>query len=154
MRKTAVVLLLALATFAGSSSQAQNARVNNDDAARAAIRDMLSRQVDAWNAHNLEGFMAGYWNSPDLTFFSGGSVTKGWAPTLERYRAKYLAEGREMGKLDFFDLEVDVLAPDSAVVYGHWRLTMPKAEQNSGGLFSLVLRKFPDGWKIVHDHTS
>ena len=22
------------------------------------------------------------------------------------------------------------------------------------GLFTLIARKFPDGWKIVHDHTS
>lgn len=129
-------------------------QTDKDEPTRAAIRQVLANQVDAWNAHNLEGFMAGYWNSPDLTFFSGTNITRGWKPTLERYRNKYKAAGKEMGKLDFFDLDVEVLAPDAAVVYGHWRLTMSHPEQNGGGLFTLVFRKFADGWKIVHDHTS
>ena len=50
----------------------------------AAIRQVLQSQVDAWNRHDVEGFMAGYWNSPNLTFFSGASETRGWQQTLER----------------------------------------------------------------------
>ncbi len=70
-----------------------------------------------------------------------------------RYRQRYQAEGKEMGKLDFFDLRVEMLAPDAAWVEGHWHLKM-KNGQEPGGLFTLILRKFPGGWKIVHDHTS
>ena len=55
------------------------------------------RRWTAWNHHDLEGFMAGYWKSPDLTFFSGTTETHGWEPTLERYRARYQAEGHAMG---------------------------------------------------------
>jgi beta-aspartyl-peptidase (threonine type) len=57
-----------------------------------------------------------------------------------------------MGHLDFSDLEVETLGPDSAFVRGHWNLKMASGEQ--GGLFTLVFRKFSDGWKIIHDHTS
>ena len=59
--------------------------------------------------------MAGYWNSPDLTFFSGGTETQGWQATLERYRKKYQSAGAEMGKLEFSDLQVEMLGPQGRV---------------------------------------
>jgi beta-aspartyl-peptidase (threonine type) len=120
---------------------------------KSAIRSLLGRQVDAWNRGDLAGFMAGYWKSPELSFISGTTETRGWQSTLERYRKKYQAEGKEMGKLDFFDLRIEMLAPGAAFVRGHWHLKMKNGEE-PGGLFTLILRKFPEGWKIVHDHTS
>jgi beta-aspartyl-peptidase (threonine type) len=118
-----------------------------------AIRAVLKSQVDAWNRHDLEAFMAGYWNSPDLTFFSGGTETSGWAGALERYRKNYQAAGKEMGTLSFSDLKVVVLAPDAAFVRGRYHLIMSDGKKPEG-LFTLVWRKFPDGWRIVHDHSS
>jgi len=97
--------------------------------------------------------MSGYWNSPDLTFFSGANVTTGWQDTLERYRKRYQSEGHEMGQLRFSDLQITPLASDAAYVRGAWKLTM-KDGKMPHGLFTLLFRKFPDGWKIVHDHTS
>ena len=120
---------------------------------KTAIRNVLQQQVAAWNRHDLDGFMSGYWNSPDLIFFSGAQETSGWQATLERYRAKYQAEGRAMGKLEFSDLSVHELGPDAAFVLGEFHLTMPDGK-TPHGLFTLIFRKFPDGWKIVHDHTS
>jgi len=111
------------------------------------------RQQDAWNRHDLEAFMSGYWNSPDLTFFSGANVTTGWQATFERYRKRYQSERHEMGQLRFSDLEITPLASDAAFVRGTWKLTM-KDGKTPHGLFTLLFRKFPDGWKIVHDHTS
>jgi beta-aspartyl-peptidase (threonine type) len=110
-------------------------------------------QVEAWNRGDLEGFMQGYWNSPDLTFFSGTTVTRGWAPTLARYKQRYQSESREMGKLEFQDLDIDLLSRRSAVVTGKWQLTM-KSGQTPHGLFTLVLKRMSEGWRIVHDHTS
>jgi beta-aspartyl-peptidase (threonine type) len=126
---------------------------NGAEAQKSAIRSLLSTQVDAWNRGDLEGFMAGYWKSPELSFISGTTETRGWQPTLDRYRKKYQGEGKEMGKLDFFDLRVEMLAPDAAFVRGHWHLRM-KDGKEPGGLFTLILRKFPEGWRIIHDHTS
>jgi beta-aspartyl-peptidase (threonine type) len=97
--------------------------------------------------------MAGYWNSPELTFFSGGNVSKGWQSALDHYRKSYQGEGREMGKLEFSDLQIEVLNSDSALVRGSWHLMMPDGK-TPHGLFTLVFRKFPEGWKIVHDHSS
>ena len=53
----AVLLIVTLDT----SAQDSNAQIT------AAVRDVLVRQQDAWNGHDLEAFMSGYWNSPDLT---------------------------------------------------------------------------------------
>ena len=117
------------------------------------IKHMLMSQVEAWNRGDLEGFMQGYWNSPDLTFLSGTTITKGWAPTLARYKQRYQGEGREMGKLEFQDLDIDLLSRRSAVVTGKWQLTM-KTGQTPHGLFTLELKRMPKGWRIVHDHTS
>ena len=119
----------------------------------AAVQQVLVRQVEAWNHHDLEGFMAGYWNSPRLTFFSDGTKTSGWQSTLERYRKRYLSEGREMGNLAFSDLQVESLGEDSAFVRGAWQLTSADGK-NPHGLFTLIFHKFPEGWKIIHDHTS
>jgi len=119
----------------------------------AAIRQVLQTQIEAWNRHDLEGFMAGYWNSPELTFFSGATETHGWQETLVRYRTKYQAPGAEMGKLEFNDLQVELLGPTSAFVRGKFQLTLSNGKQPHG-LFTLVFRQFPEGWKIIHDHSS
>ena len=120
--------------------------------AKDAIRAVLDAQVVAWNKGDLDGFMKGYWKSKDLTFFSGGTKTSGWEATLERYQKKYKADGKEMGQLTFSELDIDVLSADSAVVRGRWKLKLSKDEP--GGLFTLLFKRFPDGWRIVHDHTS
>jgi ketosteroid isomerase-like protein len=121
--------------------------------AATEIEAVLHAQQDAWNAHNLEAFMAGYWNSPELTFFSGGTAAHGWQAAIERYRKNYQSGGKEMGKLEFADLQVTPLGPDSAFVRGSWHLAMSDGK-TPHGLFTLVFRKFADGWKIVHDHSS
>ena len=119
----------------------------------AAIRQVLQSQVEAWNHHDLDTFMAGYWNSTELTFFSGATVTHGWQPTLERYRRKYQSPGTEMGKLEFQDLQVEMLGPKAAFVRGKFLLTLSDGKQPHG-LFTLVFREFPEGWRIIHDHSS
>jgi ketosteroid isomerase-like protein len=122
-------------------------------AAEKEVEEVLRTQQEAWNHHDLDGFMAGYWNSADLTFFSGAKQTSGWQATLDRYRGKYAGPGNEMGKLEFSDLRIEMLGPDAAFVRGAFHLTMSDGK-TPHGIFTLVFRRFPDGWKIVHDHTS
>lgn len=116
------------------------------------IRQVLASQVAAWNHRDLEGFMKGYWRSPELTFYSGGTTVSGWEETLGRYRNRYQSAGKEMGKLEFTDLKIELLGPSAAFVRGQFHLKMDSSE--SDGLFTLTFRKFADGWKIIHDHTS
>jgi beta-aspartyl-peptidase (threonine type) len=96
--------------------------------------------------------MKGYLESDDLTFFSGGKKTTGWKATLQRYQKNYQADGKEMGKLAFEELSIEMLGADHALVRGRYRLQL--AKESPTGIFTLVMRKTPAGWRIVHDHTS
>jgi beta-aspartyl-peptidase (threonine type) len=124
-----------------------------EDQDPAAVRRLLDGQVAAWNRGDLEGFMKGYWRSDSLTFYSGGNVSHGWQVTLDRYRRRYQAEGREMGTLAFDLHDVTLPARGQALVRGGWSLKLKDGAPQ--GLFTLWLRWFPDaGWRVVHDHSS
>ena len=117
------------------------------------VRAVWSAQVEAWNRGDLDAFMAGYWKSSDLVFFSNGTETRGWQETLDRYRARYQAEGKQMGTLDFPQLDFLMLGTETALARGRWRLKMPDGMELTG-MTSVIFRKLPEGWRIVHDHSS
>ena len=119
--------------------------------ADAEIRAVLEQQARDWNAGSIERFMQGYARRVDIRFASGGDVMRGWQGVFDRYVKKY-GDRAAMGRLTFSDLEISVLSEDAAVALGRWRLQREKDEPS--GLFTLVLRRLPEGWRIVHDHTS
>ena|SRR6185369_2938078 len=115
------------------------------------IKKVMTDQAEAWNGGDIDSFMRGYWNSDKLVFVSGANVTRGWQPTLDRYKRTYDTRAK-MGTLTFSDLEITVLSKDSAVVLGSWSLA--RESDNPHGKFTLIFRKFREGWRIVMDHTS
>ncbi len=117
----------------------------------AALRSLLRSQAEAWNRGDIEGFMASYWKSDQTTFASSSGVFRGWQALLDRYRRNY-PDRAAMGRLEFSGLEISLLAPDAALILGRWQLEREK--DRPGGVFTLVARLFPEGWRIVHDHTS
>ena len=119
--------------------------------AQAGIRTVLETQRAAWNRGHLETFMEGYWKSDRTEFVGASGVQHGWQAVLDRYRRSY-PDRKAMGQLTFSELEIALLAPDAAYVVGHWQLE--READHPGGVFTLILRKFPEGWRIVHDHTS
>ena len=119
-------------------------------AIQVEIPRMLEQQAQAWNAGDIDAFMAPYWHSPDLTFSSGGKVTRGWQATRDRYHLRYPTR-EAMGRLTFSDIEVTEQGPNVALVLGRWRL---ERVEPIGGGFTLLLRKDDGRWVIVHDHTS
>src|SRR6266702_930774 len=133
--RIAFLLLALLAPLAAQSSKSSN-----------AVQQVLQQQQAAWNRHDLDAFMAGYWNSPELTFF-GTRKTSGWQATLDRYRKTYQGAGHEMGTLQFSDLQIEELARDVAFVRGRWQLTLSDGK-TPHGLFTLIFRHFREGWKI------
>jgi uncharacterized protein (TIGR02246 family) len=119
--------------------------------AASAVRAVLQEQADAWNAGELERFMDTY--AEDLVFYTGGNVLEGRESLAERYRKRYQKDGKEkMGRLTFSDLEVIALDGDHALARGRWKVVMQK--DTPEGLFTLLMRRTPGGWKIAHDHTS
>jgi len=121
------------------------------DGDRAAITAVLSVQQDAWNHSDVDKFLEGYWRSPDLTFSGTSGIARGWDAVLTRYKKNY-PDQAAMGHLEFSELEFRFLGKDAALVLGHWHLA--RAQGDIGGVFSLVWQRFPEGWKIIHDHTS
>jgi len=117
------------------------------------LRKILDDQTAAWNRGDLTGFMQGYWHSPEVTFFSGDRIIKGWESTLQRYRDKYQGAGKELGKLSFTDENIQMLGPDAALVTARWHLEMTDGKKLEG-LTTLLCKRLPEGWRIVHDHSS
>jgi len=119
----------------------------------AAVRHVLDLQRDAWNRGDLAAFMQTYWHSPDLVFFGSKDEIRGWQAAMDRYRRVYGSDKAHMGHLEFTGLTVVPLGKDAATCWGHWRLTLPEGTKKEG-LFTLILRHFPKGWRIIHDHSS
>lgn len=118
---------------------------------RAAISKILKEQQSAWNRGEVDAFLEGYWHSPELTFSGSGGIARGWDAVLARYKKSY-PDRAAMGQLDFSELDFRFLGPDAALVLGRWHLVREKGA--IGGVFSLVWQRFPEGWRIIHDHTS
>lgn len=140
----AIFLTLAACASSGVSPAAQASE-------EAAILSLLEAQDVAWNQGDIEGFMVGYWRSPDLRFASGGNITRGWDETLARYKARY-GDSSEMGTLTTSDHEIEILSADAAIAHGKWHLDW-KGKQ-PWGLYTLVLRKVDGAWVIVSDTTT
>lgn len=122
------------------------------DADRRAVEAVIEQQRLAWNRGDLDGYMAGYARLPGLLFTSGGKIRRGWDETRAAYLKRYGGNRAGMGQLAFEILEVSGLGGDGAVVLGRWRLT--ETPEAGSGVFTLVLERRPEGWRIVHDHTS
>jgi ketosteroid isomerase-like protein len=142
----ALIMLLSLAAF---SSRSAGAPPQSDDA--AAILTLLNDQTAAWNRGDIEGFMNGYWNSNQTEFVSSDGVSRGWQALLERYRRSY-PDRKAMGHLTFSDLEIRVECATAAYAVGEFHLQ--RETDNPSGVFTLNFGKFPDGWRIVVDHTT
>src|SRR5678815_2752790 len=119
---------------------------------RAAITSVLDHQVAAWNRGDLVSYMEGYARTPALVFTSGGNVRRGWQDAFDHYQARYATDPRAMGTLAFHIDSIDPVGADGAVVLGRWELT--GTEHAGRGGFSLVVERRPEGWRIIHDHTS
>jgi uncharacterized protein (TIGR02246 family) len=118
---------------------------------RTAIAEILRSQQTAWNRGDVDAFLECYWHSPELTFSGSSGIARGWDGVRARYKKSY-PDQAAMGQLDFSNLEYRFLGKDAALVLGNWHLK--RAKGDLGGVFSLVWQRFPEGWRIVHDHTS
>jgi ketosteroid isomerase-like protein len=123
------------------------------------IRAAITAQTEAWNHADIPTFMQAYEDSPDTTFI-GATLGKGYQPIRERYLRNYTTP-EQMGKLTFTDLDIRLLQSgcgksEIALVTGKFHLdrTAKGEAKKDDGIFSLVWRKGPHGWKIILDHTS
>lgn len=129
---------LALAAPAGASPESK-------------IRAVLEAQTDAWNRGDIDAFMTGYWKSDQTAFVGASGMTRGWQGVLDRYHKNY-PDRAAMGHLTFSNLEIHILCPDAAFAIGQFHLQ--REHDAPAGIFSLDFKKFPEGWRIVLDHTT
>jgi ketosteroid isomerase-like protein len=140
-------LVLIVGTL-GASTRFAGAAEGSDE---GQIRQLLLMQTNAWNRGDLDSFMAGYWKSDETAFVSANGITRGWQSVLDRYRKNY-PDRKAMGQLTFSGLEVHVLCRDAAFAIGQFELQ--RENDKPAGIFTLDFRKFPDGWRIIVDHTT
>lgn len=155
MSKLVVLLLFVLTAFLGlflsSEARSTDQTSASPEHDRAAITKILDEQQSTWNSGDVISFMKGYWNSPEVTFAGSGGIARGWESVLARYKREY-PDQAAMGQVNFSNVEVRFLGPDAALVLGQWHLR--RSSGDIGGVFSLVFQRLPEGWRIVHDHTS
>jgi ketosteroid isomerase-like protein len=151
MKRTLLAGIVVVAVVVVLGVQASGIAAKPAEDLAAQVRAVLNEQVAAWNRGDIEGFMQKYWKSERLVFVGSNGITRGWQTVLERYKRVY-PDRAAMGKLTFSDLETTALGKDAALVLGRWKLE--RTADKPGGVFTLILRRFPEGWRIVHDHTS
>jgi beta-aspartyl-peptidase (threonine type) len=120
---------------------------------RREILGVLGAQAEAWNRGDLDAFLSGYRPSEGTVFAGGDKVHRGFQAMERRYREAYPTK-EKMGRLAFSNLAFEQLESGLAVVTGSWELEVAGTEKRPGGVFTLIWRRFDEGWRIVHDHTS
>ena len=153
---TVSVLLIAVTSVPMAAGQGKDRAANSkpggrDAKAVAAIRSVLEAQAAGWNRGDIDAYMDGYMRSPETILVSGDNVTRGWQVVLDRYKKNYNTP-EKMGRLSFSEIEIKLISKDAATALGRWQLT--RAGDTPHGRFTLIFRRAPQGWRIVHDHTS
>ena len=118
---------------------------------RAAILSVVHRMEAAWNRGDFRGYMAGFKN-PDVVFVSGGKFQAGWQGTLDHYIRDYGGSAERRGTLHFYNMKVDLLAPDAAMLVGQYRLT--RGTRLTEGVNTRLFRKAHGQWRITINHVS
>ncbi len=121
------------------------------DAIQSPIQAVLDAQAAAWNRGDIDGYMDGYARDAKTEFVGGDTLTRGWQTVRDRYKKKY-GTREKMGVLTFSEIKITPLGADAALVIGRWKLARQKDKPH--GRFTLLFRKRPEGWRIVHDHSS
>jgi hypothetical protein len=119
--------------------------------ARRAILAVVAAMEAAWNRGDFRGYMAGFQN-PGVTFVSGGRIQKDWQATLDHYVRDYGGSPERRGRLHFYDMTIDVLCPDAAMLVGAFRLTRP--EHALQGINTRLFRRIAGRWVISMNHVS
>lgn len=150
------VAIASLATACRPAAPASGpAQQESASAARELVRDFtvqLDRGASDWNRGDLDGFMADYARDSLTGFVSGGRVQRGYEWIREHYAPRF-KEGTTRDSLRFEAVEARPLGAEHALVNARYVLFRGGVTTSSGP-FTLVMHRQPDGWKILHDHTS
>lgn len=128
-----------------------NKRDFNEGIIKSEVLKEIQKCEDGWNKGNLTDYMQSYLQSDSLRFSGNNSYRFGWKAVLENYKRGY-PNKEAMGSLTFSELDVKAISKDAALVFG--RFTTARTSDTLTGLFTLLMRKYDNDWRIVHDHSS
>jgi beta-aspartyl-peptidase (threonine type) len=148
LRRTFVMVLLAGAAACATAQPSPRA----GGSPQREIEAVLQESARAWNRGDLDGFLLPYLNSPQTTYIAR-DVIRGVPAIRESYATSWFRGGAPAGQLAYDRIEARPLGRDYALVLGHWTVTRAN-QQPLGGIFSLTFMRTPQGWRIIHDHSS
>lgn len=143
-----LLVILAAALLTSVHPPATAAGVETE---KKAILALIARMEAAWNRGDFRGYMEGFAN-PDVIFVSRGQFQKDWQGTLDHYVRDYGASEATRGRLRFFDIQIEMLAPDTAQLISRYQLDRPQNPQD--GINTRLMRKRGDRWVIALNHVS
>jgi uncharacterized protein (TIGR02246 family) len=150
-RRRAVTAFALLALFAAAPASSRPARAPDAAAEKRAILQVIEKMEAAWNRGDFRGYMAGF-KKPDVIFVSKGRFQKDWQGTLDHYVRDYGGAPERRGHLHFWDIRIELLAPDAAQLISRYRLDRPKDPQD--GINTRLMRKVGGRWVIALNHVS
>jgi beta-aspartyl-peptidase (threonine type) len=115
------------------------------------IYALVLKMVDAWNAHDLDGYLSVFWNSPDLVVIVEGEQAKGWAELSANYHRGF-TDLTQMGSVITDRVQIQTVSPGIALVVDWWTLVF--TTRKISGTSTFVVRNLPEGWRIVAGHTT
>lgn len=118
----------------------------------AAVDSLLTESARSWNAGDLDGFLRWYERSPETSYIGASGLLRGWDAIRVRY-VPLFEPGASRDSLRFEGLETRLLAPDLGLATARYVLFQGDVT-TATGVFTLVLKRSPEGWRIVHDHSS
>lgn len=139
-----VIALLAAWSIASAAPAAKS----NEE---SAILSVIATMEAAWNRGDFRGYMEGFEN-PGVQFVSGGKFQDGWQGTLDHYVRDYGGSAERRGKLHFYEMKVEILGPDAAMLVGRYRLD--RGERHTEGVNTRLFRKRDGRWLITLNHVS
>jgi uncharacterized protein (TIGR02246 family) len=148
--KTSAAYMLAVLVATASCATAETP-ATNAEAEQAAIRGVIADMEAAWNRGDFRGYMAGF-KYPDVVFVSKGEFQRDWQGTLDHYVRDYGGAPERRGRLRFWDIRIEMLAPDAAQLISRYRLE--RRENPQDGINTRLMRKVGGKWVIALNHVS
>jgi len=121
---------------------------------RQEIQAFVRSYVDAVNRSDLTSYVDMYARTPELITISSGEITRGWEAIRNEANQMMGTEGAY--RISPGIVEVMSLGPTRALALLPFVATVntDRGTIQLRGAMSLIVEKTPEGWKIIHDHTS
>jgi ketosteroid isomerase-like protein len=123
---------------------------------QAALTNQMAAQLERaagdWNRGDLDAFLSDYARESTTTFVDGRRARHGFEFIRDHYAPRF-APGARRDSLHFEELEARRLSPTLALVTARFILQR-SGTISASGPFSLVMEWRPEGWRILHDHSS